>query len=875
MMRFSGSGLLTKPFPLFLYAVFSDDMAKRRLELLELLLFVFRHNLAAACVLVCETSLSRFFSDKLPPRRSSHGHRYKVAGSLGAVAFSGVETKSLLCDWAFEHYFYSCVRRSGHDFLYQSLLAGAIPSLDVLTRHHAKSAVTSPLGGFGFHFARMQSLLLWLSTLSLPDGCLFHLSVDETSCLPWTDFSATTRSLVGLVVPDQFISSVDLRPCSVDDVRKMFSLYPSATKLCAILLCPLVIHRPPFVLAVFGSTADVASSSLLLSRLRVARHLVRVFTQGACHVVSYGHDASSGEHGATKSNAAAVIASSAAAAKLGGAEGSAYMQLTFPRPAISCGTSDAHVQQMHGRVSRANLTAATAARLARDEPELRLAWPILSAPSADPLPFIDAVHIGKCLFSALRSSSLSLRMGTGVASTSELLVAFDSFQPALLAEDHFGVLRADLLSAKSAVDDGPISSQRPVDPMRFPPTERFCSSAMCAALTSLSTTSPNFMALLLYQKVIRYGALSTLQPELLITDRIHRLAWAFYFLSGWRQWLQANHFDLRKHFVFHSHLTSILLNLQSLMFLSTWIANAALYGFLATWLLGSQANEDIFRRAREVHGLCLFSPLQFLRRIALLELHSCIRARRRGVFAYPPRQGSTSLDELHHAASFPGSLCSVESCSPNALRDILLRAREEAHADLARVGITLLEQSAPAAAAAAAVPQPVVALAPDVRERLDKEELDSDDDLSDGDEFVIFSRGTRQAALRELERTDVFAAADVNVRDEAESLKLPVQLANLDARVWAGGLARARADASVATLSPEDRLQFTFGHSDSPPPAGGTERGVYLQPPANAPAGSPLTHISSLCAQLSGRPTSSKDRTRRVQDALVDVAAEE
>lgn len=733
--------------------------------------------------------------------RSSHGHRYHTAQSLGERQLTADETESLIKDYAFEMYFFMATRRGGYDFLYHSLLAGGIPSLDTVLRWHSAHSVLEPLSALGFHFSRFSAILSWLSAMAIPTVTLFHLCQDETSCLPWVDFSALTGELVGVVVPDELISSTDLRPRSCEDVKRYIcSAFAPATKLCVVLLCPLVVHRPPLLVGVFGATSKTASSEFMLARLSAVKRFVHLFTQGLVHVVTYAHDASSGEHGVSKQHAARTVASSLSLLETSADARAQQIVIHIPRPAISHGKGDVDFRTLHGRVTPARFTVTDAVDLRKQQPLLPIAWPLLSAADAPLLPFIDSVHIAKCLFSALRSHTLTLQIGHGVASTSHVLALFDNYTPRSVAEQHFGVQRGDLLPSQAAAasfDAAAASAQKPADPMRFPPVERFCGYSMQRLLEEQARTSHEFKATYLFQTVIRFGALSMLDPGLCVPQIVYRLAWAYYFLSGWRQWLQVNHYDLRKYFVFHAHLTSIQTNLHSLMFLCTYVATRG--GLLPTWLISSQWNEDFFRRLRDVHGSSLFSPLQCLRRAALIELHSQVRARRRDDFVYPPRHASAELDELHHDSSCTGDACFPESCNPQSLSGECSRARADAEADLFSVGVFLLENQRPPVKPAVLEPAERV-LSAEERARLDKEDLDSDDDVADDDLLCVYARGTKRGALAEVNRDDVLKAAGIDEQEEAEALVKPAELPSADAHLWAHMISRPVAGKQLAFL---------------------------------------------------------------------------
>lgn len=79
--------------------------------------------------------------------------------------------------------------------------------------------------------------------------------------------------------------------------------------------------------------------------------------------------------------------------------------------------------------------------------------------------------------------------------------------------------------------------------------------------------------------------------------------------------------------------------------------------------------------------------------------------------------------------------------------------------------------------------------------------------------------------------------------------------------------------APPVVLSDEDERWFAFGRAQQETVRPNV-RATYLQPPAGSPAGTSMIHIRTLCAELSGRPRTSKDRTVRVQEAAAAAEVE-
>lgn len=553
---------------------------------------------------------------------------------------NGPTTERFVKDFAFEVYFHCMLRARGYDFVQHAALLGAIPSLRRTVAFHS-AAATDAITQLGFSVERFAGLLCWLRRHGVAARTPLCVPSDETSVLAWIDISGSVGELVGLVVSDADMRATSLRlPDTFAALRAIVTAANArATKLFVLLISPLAVHRLSYVLAVFGANDVHTTSAAMRERLSTIQTLIPLATAGAHSLVSYAHDCASGELGATNRMRAEVRSAALTALSLSSAASSTFIRAELPRPALTAGKGEL-------ATSRAALTPERAAEVRRLHPTLSLAWPVSLSP---PLPFLDFVHVGKCAFTYLRTTTHVLRIGDGIASTTCVL---DLMQPlGDSAEKIFGVRRADLLPprARSGAAD---TTERPSDPMRWPPVERFCSDSVhhqlqAAIRTAAGQQLSNLRATALFRQYLEFSVLSMLDPALTMRQRIYRLGWAYYFLFAWRQFVQSTAgLNLVVNFVHSSQFAAVCTNLHSLIVLSLFWAQHCPDFPLPTWLLGSQACEHLFRALRELHDTPLFSPLQMLQRLSAIGVHQEIRARRRDDFNYPDRVRSSRFDEL-------------------------------------------------------------------------------------------------------------------------------------------------------------------------------------------------------------------------------------
>jgi hypothetical protein len=532
-----------------------------------------------------------------------------------------------------------------HSFLQHALLFGGIPSLSRTLAFFAAVAAET-VTQLGFSADRFARISAWAAQRHIAARTPMHVAFDETACLGWPDYSAATRELVGFVIDDDVMAATSLRlPDSYAALTALFASFPPATKLFLMLLCPLSVHRQPFVISVFGATSSSSSSAELQRRIdTVCRHLL-LATAGQFRVYTYAHDCDSGELGVTKRSRSAVLSAARVAASASPVSTATdYIRIELPRPSITA--------EKGGLITtRARLTAAEAHTLRRLHPTLTLLW---SVTLQQPLPFLDFIHLGKCALTYLRSLTHKLRIGNGFANTICLLRLFDALGPR--AEVLLGLRRADLLPPPAKAAAGGSSGERASDPMRWPPVERVCNPLMQAAVLRAAQAQPaadddfqhipDLAATSLFLRYISYSSISFLDPSLTLDELVYRSGWAFYFLHIWRQYLQRHMLDLRVHFLHHSQFFAAHANLQSLLILVLFWAQHLPEVPLPSWLLGSQWCEHLFRAARDLHDTPLFSPLQFLQRLAAIDIHQFIKARRKFDFNYTAHVRKTSLDEL-------------------------------------------------------------------------------------------------------------------------------------------------------------------------------------------------------------------------------------